>query len=428
MNHSIALVDCNNFYVSCERVFNPKLRNKPVVVLSNNDGCAVARSEEAKALGIRIGEPCFQFKHLARKHNIITCSSNYALYADMSDRIMSILFKFSPSQEIYSIDECFLDFTGFRKNGLTAYAQEICRYIQQQTGLPVCIGIGASKTLAKLANYIAKKNLVFQGVCNFNAMSIREQNKWLHRIKVEKIWGIGKKLSPKLQQIGVYSINDLKNINPRRLDLQFSVSLKKTIYELNNIVCFELEGTTAKKKQITCSRSFGVLITSFKSLEQSIALYVSRAAEKLRRQNSYTGSIHIYICTSPFNKKESCYENSINIPLPEQTDDTLTLIQFSLFGLRKIYHNGYRYQKAGVILSKIVSNKKHQPDLFSKKEGRKKSSSLMAALDQINTLMGKKILIIAAEGITQPWKMRQNNMSPRYTTNWNDLIVVSQLI
>ena len=428
MNRSIALVDCNNFYVSCERVFNPKLRNKPVVVLSNNDGCAVARSEEAKALGIRMGEPCFQFKHLARKHNIITCSSNYALYADMSDRIMSILFKFSPSQEIYSIDECFLDFTGFRKNGLTAYAQEICRYIQQQTGLPVCIGIGASKTLAKLANYIAKKNLAFQGVCNFNAMAIQEQNKWLHKIKVGKIWGIGKQLSPKLQQIGVYNINDLKNINPRILDLKFSISLKKTVYELNNIVCFNLKETTAKKKQITCSRSFGVLITSFKSLEQSIALYVSRAAEKLRRQNSYTKSIHIYICTSPFNKKESCYENSITIPLPEQTDNTLTLIQFSLFGLRKIYRNGYKYQKAGIILSKIVSSKKHQPDLFSKKEERRKSNNLMAALDQINTLMGKKILIIAAEGITQPWKMRQNNMSPRYTTNWNDLIVANQFI
>lgn len=189
-----------------------------------------------------------------------------------------------------------------------------------------------------------------------------------------------------------------------------------------------MEGTTAKKKQITCSRSFSVLITNFKSLEQSIALYVTRAAEKLRRQNSYTGSIHIYICTSPFNKKESCYENSITIPLPEQTDNTLTLIQFSLFGLHKIYRNGYKYQKAGIILSKIVSNKKYQPDLFSKKEGRRKSNNLMAVLDQINTLMGKRTLIIAAEGITQPWKMRQNNMSPRYTTNWNDLIVANQLI
>ena len=428
MNRSIALVDCNNFYVSCERVFNPKLKNKPVVVLSNNDGCAVARSEEAKALGVKMGEPWFQFKRLAEKHNIIICSSNYALYADMSDRVMSVLSKFSPNQEIYSIDECFLDLTGFCKDDLATYAKKICRCIQQQTGVPVCIGIGASKTLAKLANYIAKKNLAFQGVCNFNAMVIQEQNKWLHKIKIEKIWGIGKQLLPKLQQIGIYNINDLKNINPRILDLKFSISLKRTIYELNNIVCFKLEGTTTKKKQITCSRSFGLLITSFKSLEQSIALYVTRAAEKLRRQNSYTRSIHIYICTSPFNKKESYYENSITIPLPEQTDNTLTLIQFSLFGLRKIYRNGYKYQKAGVILSKIVSSKKYQPDLFSKKEKRRKSNNLMATLDQINTLMGKKILIIAAEGITQPWKMRQNNMSPRYTTNWNDLIVANQLI
>ncbi len=428
MNRSIALVDCNNFYVSCERVFNPKLKNKSVVVLSNNDGCAVARSEEVKALGVRMGEPWFQFKHLAKKHNIITCSSNYALYADMSDRVMSILSKFSPNQEIYSIDECFLDFTGFCEDDLTNYAQKICRCIQQQTGLPVCIGIGTSKTLAKLANHIAKKNLSFQGVCNFNAMAIQEQDKWLHKIKVGKVWGVGKKIAPKLQQIGIYKIGDLKNINPSILNLQFSVSLKKTIYELNNIVCFELEETTAQKKQITCSRSFGVLITSFKSLEQSMALYVSRAAEKLRRQNLYTGSIHIYICTSPFNKKESCYENSVTIPLPEQTDNTLKLIQLSSFGLRKIYRNGYKYQKAGVILSKLVSSKERQPDLFSKKDGRKKSDSLMAALDQINELMGKKILIIAAEGITQPWKMRQSNMSPKYTTNWNDLIVASQFI
>jgi DNA polymerase V len=259
-------------------------------------------------------------------------------------------------------------------------------------------------------------------------MPIQEQNKWLHKIKVAKVWGIGTHLAPKLQQIGIYNIDDLKNINPSILDLQFSVSLKKNIYELNNIVCFKLEEATTKKKQITCSRSFGLLITSFKSLEQSIALYVSRAAEKLRRQNSYTGSIHIYICTSPFNKKESCYENSVTIPLPEQTDNTLTLIQFSSFGLRKIYRNGYKYQKAGVILSKIVSSKERQSDLFSKKDKQKKSDSLMAALAQITALMGKKVLIIAAEVITQSWKMRQNNMSPRYTTNWNDLIVASQFI
>jgi len=426
MNRSIVLVDCNNFYVSCERVFNPKLKNKPVVVLSNNDGCAVARSEEAKVLGVGMGEPWFQFKDLVKKHNIITCSSNYALYADMSDRVISILSEFSPNQEIYSIDECFLDLTGFCRDDLTNYTQKICSCIQQQTGLPVCIGIGASKTLAKLANHIAKKNSSFQSICNFNTMTVQEQNKWLHKIKVRKVWGIGKQFAPKLRQIGIYNASDLKHANPRILNLQFSIPLKKTIYELNNIVCFELEETTTPKKQIICSRSFRVLITSFKNLEQSIILYVSHAAEKLRRQNSYTRSIYIYIRTSPFNKKESCYANSISIPLPEQTNNTLILIRFASFGLRKIYRNGYKYQKAGVLLSKIVSGKEYQPDLFSKKEEQEKSDNLMIVLDQINTLMGKKMLAVAAEDITpQPWKMRQSNRSPGYTTSWNDLMVVN---
>jgi DNA polymerase V len=428
MNRSIALVDCNNFYVSCERVFNPKLKNKPVVVLSNNDGCAVARSEEVKALDVEMGEPWFQFKDLVKKYNIITCSSNYALYADMSDRVMNILSEFSSNQEIYSIDECFLDLTGFCKDGLTVYAQKIRRCIQQQTGLPVCIGIGTSKTLAKLANHIAKKNSLFQGICNFNAMTVQEQNKWLHKIKVGEIWGIGKQLAPKLRQIGIYNVSDLKHADPEILSLQFSVSLKRTVYELNNIACFELEETTTPKKQIICSRSFSVLITDFKNLEQSVTLYVSRAAAKLRRQKSYTGSIHIYIRTSPFNKKESCYANSVTIPLPEQTDNTLILIRFASFGLRKIYRSGYKYQKAGVLLSKIVSGKEYQPDLFSKKKVQGKSDSLMIVLDQINTLMGKKMLTVAAEGITQPWKMRQSNRSPGYTTNWNDLIVVNRSI
>ena len=428
MIRSIALVDCNNFYVSCERVFNPKLKDKPVVVLSNNDGCAIARSEEVKALGVRMGEPWFQFKDLVKKYNIITCSSNYALYADMSDRVMNILSEFSSNQEIYSIDECFLDLTEFHKDGLTNYAQKIRRCIQQQTGLPICIGIGTSKTLAKLANHIAKKNLPFQGICNFNSMTVRKQNKWLHKIEIEKIWGIGKQLTPKLQQIGIYSASDLKHANPEILSLKFSISLKKTIYELNNIACIELEEITTKKKQIIYSRSFRILITNFKNLEKSIILYISRAAEKLRQQNSYTGSIHIYIRTSPFNKREASYANSVTISLPEQTNNTLTLIKFASFGLRKIYRDGYKYQKAGVLLSKIVSGKEYQLSLFSKKKRQVKSDNLMIVLDQINTLMGKKILTVAAEGITQPWEMKQNNKSPEYTTNWNDLIVVNQFI
>lgn len=425
MSLSIALVDCNNFYVSCERAFNPKLKDKPVVVLSNNDGCAVARSEEAKILGVGMGEPWFRFRDIAKKHNIIIYSSNYALYADMSDRVMSILSEFSPNQEIYSIDECFLDLTGFCRDDLTNYAKKIRKCIQRQTGLPVCIGIGTSKTLAKLANYIAKKNSPFQGICNFNTMTTRERNKWLHKIEVGETWGIGKQLKLKLQRAGIYNVFDLKHANPEILGLQLSVSVKKTIYELNNMACIELKKTTVPKRQIIYSRSFSVLITSFKDLEQSITLYVSRAAEKLRRQNSYTGLIRIYIRTSPFNKKEFFYANSMSVTLPEQTDNTLTLIRFALFGLHKIYRSGYKYQKAGILLSKIASGKEYQPDLFSKKKRQKKLDSLMIVLDQANTLMGKKILTVAAEGTTQPWRTRQNNRSARYTTSWNDLVIVN---
>ena len=424
MNRSIALVDCNNFYVSCERVFNPKLKDKPVVVLSNNDGCVVARSNEAKTLGVKMGQPWFQLRDLAREYGIIAYSSNYALYADMSNRVIDILSKFSPNKEVYSIDECFLDFTGSCRYNLTSYVQRIRKCIRQQTGLPVCIGIGASKTLAKIANHIAKKNSRFQGVCNLNVMATQEQNRWLHNIKIEKVWGIGKQLAPKLRQIHIYNALDLKRADPEMLNLRFSVSLKKTVHELNNVICIELEEVTTPKKQIICSRSFGAPITKLENLKQSIALYVSCAAEKLRQQNSHAGSIHIYICTSPFNKKKHCYSNNMTIPLSEQTDDTLILIRIALWGLHKIYHSGYKYQKAGIILSKLVSNKERQLDLFDKK-AQKKSANLMIVLDQVNMLMGRKVLATAAEGTTQPWKMKQGNRSPRYTTSWNDLIVAN---
>tara|TARA_B100000686_G_C16684203_1_gene913727 strand:- start:414 stop:1439 length:1026 start_codon:yes stop_codon:yes gene_type:complete len=341
---------------------------------------------------------------------------------------MSILSQFSHSQEIYSIDECFLDFTGSCRNSLTTYAQKIYKCIQQQTGLPVCIGIGSSKTLAKLANHIAKKNPSFQNVCNFNAMKLQEQNKWLNRINTKNVWGVGKQLALKLQKTNIHTTLDLKNLYLRTINSQSSVYLRRIIYELNNIVCFELKKAAEPKKKIICSRSFSKRITDFKELEQSITLYVSHAAEKLRQQNSYAGSIHIYISTSLFNKKEPCYTNNIIIPLPEQTDNTLVLTQFASLGLRKIYCNGYKYQKAGILLSKIIPRKEYQPGLFNKKEKRKNSDNLMKILDQINTKMGKKILVVASEGITQPWKMKQNNKSPRYTTNWHDLIVANKFV
>lgn len=422
MTRSIALVDCNNFYVSCERVFNPKLEHKPVVVLSNNDGCAVARSHEVKALGVQMGQPWFQLKDLARQHGIVALSSNYALYADMSNRVMSILSEFSPEQEVYSIDESFLDLTGFHGRSLTKHGQEIRHRVRQWTGLPVCVGIGATKTLAKLANHIAKKNQQFDGVCDLNAMTPQEQDQWLSRIEVGEVWGVGRRLAPQLQAIGISAVLDLKRANPAVLSSRFSVVMEKTIRELNGTVCIELEEIIRPKKQIISSRSFGVPVTDLESLEQAVSLYVSRAAEKLRRQESFAGTVHVYIRTSPFNETEPHYSNSMTIPLPEQTDDAMQLTRVALWGLRRIYRGGYKYQKAGVMLSEIVNQEGRQTDLFaSPRHG--KPSKVMAIMDQINNLMGRETIKLAAQGFRQPWKMKQGNKSPAYTTCWDELPV-----
>jgi DNA polymerase V len=425
MTRSIALVDCNNFYVSCERVFNPGLEGRPVVVLSNNDGCAVARSNEVKALGVKMGAPWFQLKDLARRHGIVAYSSNYALYADMSNRVMSILSTFSPDQEVYSIDECFLDLSGFRRRNLTDYGQKIRQRIRQWTGLPVCVGVGASKTLAKLANHIAKKNPQFGGVCDLDAMSPQQQDAWLGRIEVGEVWGIGRQLAPKLQQIGIRSVLDLKRSDPATLNARFSVLMEKTIRELNGVVCIELEEISAPRQQIISSRSFGVPVTDLESLQQSVTLHVSRAAEKLRRQHAYAGSIHVYIRTSPFNENEPRYANGMTIALPQQSDDTMLLTRAALWGLRRIYRSGYRYQKAGVMLSELVAQQGRQSDLFASEAAQGKSNRLMAVLDQVNALMGRQTLKLAAEGFSQPWKMKQGNRSPGYTTCWDDLVVVA---
>ncbi len=426
-NRSIALIDVNNFYVSCERVFNPKLEDKPVVVLSNNDGCAVARSNEVKALGVKMGQPWFQLKDLAKKHGIIAYSSNYTLYADMSNRVMSILAVFSPNQEIYSIDECFLDLTGFRKQNQILYGQHIRQRIKQWTGLPVCVGIGSTKTLAKLANHIAKKNPEFNGVCDLSAMSSQQQDEWFRKIEVGEIWGIGRRLAPKLHEIGIKTVLDLKTASPSQLRARFSVVMEKTIREINGTACIELEEINPPKKQIVSSRSFGIPVSDLASLEESVSLYISRAAEKLRRQQSYAGSVHVNIRTSPFNEKEPFYANSMTISLPRQTDDTRLLTKVALWGLRRIYRSGYRYQKAGVMLSELVPRQYRQLDLFgSVSAADNQSSKLMSVMDQINARMGRGTLKLASEGYKQPWRMKQGNKSPNYTTNWDELICVTK--
>lgn len=421
---SIALIDVNNFYVSCERVFNPKLNNKPVVVLSNNDGCAVARSNEVKALGVAMGAPWFKLKDLAKQHGIIGLSSNYALYADMSNRVMSILREYSPDQEVYSIDESFLDLTGFQSRDLTRYSQHMRKRIFKWTGLPVCVGIGPTKTLAKLANHCAKKRTLFNGVCNFNIMDNHALDALFSEIEVGEIWGVGRKLAPKLEALGFKSVLDLKRANPERLRQQFSVVMEKTIRELNGTVCIELEEIAPAKKQILSSRSFGQPVRDYSSLAESITLYMSRAAEKLRKQRSFAYSVYVYIRTSPFRPDDPFYSNGMTIPLSSPTDDTRQLVNVALWGLKQIYKANYNYAKAGVMLSELVPAQGLQTDLFSSVQVNPKSSALMSTIDNINKKMGKEAIKLASEGFMRPWKMKQGNKSPSYTTNWSDIPIV----
>ena len=424
MMRSIALIDVNNFYVSCERVFNPALIGVPVVVLSNNDGCAVARSNEVKALGVPMGAPWFKYKDLSKQHGIVALSSNYALYADMSNRVMDVLKAYSPDQEVYSIDESFLDLTEFAKRDLVRYGQHMRKRILKWTGLPVCVGIGSTKTLAKLANHCAKKRPSFNSVCNFNTMLTEELDLILGELSVSEIWGVGRKLAPKLESLGYKTVLDLKRANPEALRQQFSVVMQKTIHELNNVVCIEIEEISPPKKQIVSSRSFGVKVEDFNSLAESITLYVSRAAEKLRRQHSFAGSLYVFIRTSAFKPEDPFYSNGMTIAMPSPTDDTRQLVNVALWGLKKIYKSNFKYAKAGIMLSELVPAEGVQIDLFSQSQGSLKSDELMATMDRINQKMGKASIKLASEGFNKPWKMKQDSKSPCYTTKWEEIPAV----
>ncbi|MEO6423421.1 MAG: Y-family DNA polymerase, partial [Candidatus Nitrotoga sp.] len=303
---TIALVDVNNFYVSAERVFNPRLEGVPVVVLSNNDGCVVARSAEVKALGIPMGEPWFKLKNMARKHGIIALSSNYALYADMSNRVMSVLSDFSPRQEVYSIDECFLDMEGMAGNQ-TRYSQSMRQRIKQWIGVPVCVGVASTKTLAKLANHVAKKRPQYESVCNFGDMPSAELDTILASIEVGEVWGIGCKLNSHLQQGGIHNVQQLRDFDVTRLRKRFGVVMERTVRELRGESCLEMVDVAPAKQQIISSRSFGHYVTELSELEEAVSTYMSRAAEKLRCQNSVAATVYVHIRTNPHKEGEPQY-------------------------------------------------------------------------------------------------------------------------
>ena len=424
--HTIALVDVNNFYVSCERVFNPKLRDRPVVVLSNNDGCIISRSAEAKALGIPMGAPWFKVRKYAEQEGVYAYSSNYALYADMSNRVMSVLRQFSPTQEIYSIDESFLDFSDFVRRDLTAYAQQLRQTVLQSTGLPVCVGMASSKTLAKLANHCAKQQSGLAGVCNFNSLTPGALDDTLRQIEVGHVWGIGRNLHRQLQQNGLLSAYDLKISNPAAMRQKFNVVMEKTIRELNGIACLGLEQMRGPQQQILSTRSFGQPVRDLQSLEEAVTLYTTRAGEKLRKQQLHAGSVYVYIRTSPFREAHQQYDNSVRLPLTVPTNNTLQLVQVALLGLRQLYRPGYDYMKAGISLGELVTAEAQQQDLFQTSINQEKTGRLMHALDSINRKMGRATLKLASEGVQdrQPWRMKQERRSPGYTTRWEDLLQV----
>jgi DNA polymerase V len=422
-NQLFALVDVNNFYVSCERVFAPKLEDVPMVVLSNNDGCAVARSAEVKALGVKMGTPWFQIKDLAKRHGIQAYSSNYTLYGDMSSRVVEVLRKFTPNLEVYSIDESFLQIETVLKQYVdpTSLGQIIQQDVKDTTGLPVCVGIGASKTLAKLANHLAKKHPQFAGVCDISSMPKEALYQWMAETAVGEVWGIGGKTAKKLKELKINSIFDLVQVSPQDMRQQFGVVIERICYELRSVSCLQLEEVAPAKQQIISSRSFGKPVTSMEELAASVATHAARGAEKLRSQNSVTGALTIFVQTNPHKPFEPQHHQSITVVLGDPSDNTSTLTSAALKGLTQIYKTCFKYKKAGVILNLLADKPTMQHSLFDEMEVKGKSAGLMKAMDSINSRFGNAAIKTAAAGTKQDWQMRSGNRSPNYTTQWDEL-------
>lgn len=418
-----ALVDCNNFYASCEKLFRPDLKHRPVVVLSNNDGCVVARSREAKALGIKMGVPAYQVQDLIRQHGVTAFSSNYALYADLSARVMSILESLAPRVEIYSIDEAFLDLTGVdRLLSLHDFGKQLRETIYQWTGISVCVGMAPTKTLAKLANHAAKHYPATGGVVDLTSPS--RQRKLMALLPVDEVWGIGRRLSKRLKAEGIQTVLDLANAPPKQIRRHYSVVVERTVRELNGESCLELESITPTKKQIVCSRSFGERITEFNPMREAISEYTARAAEKLRQEQRRAKVLTLFLRTNRFNATEPQYTPSLTTELHLPTDDTRDLVAAAVRLLHSAWREGYRYMKAGVMLSDFYEPGAFQPSLFEEYHSHPNAEALMSVLDSINH-SGKGRVFFAVQGTKKDWKMKRECLSPAYTTSWKDLPWVS---
>tara|TARA_Y100000590_G_scaffold288092_1_gene324379 strand:- start:2443 stop:3723 length:1281 start_codon:yes stop_codon:yes gene_type:complete len=415
--NKIALVDCNSFYVSCERLFNPSIIKKPVVVLSNNDGCVISRSMEAKALGIKMGEPYFKVKQIVEKNNVKIFSSNYSLYGDVSRRVMKTLKKFSPQIEIYSIDEAFLNLSLIKDEDLIEYGNEIRKTVLKWTGIPTSIGIATTKTLSKAANHVAKKEK--SGViCLINSKKINEV---LSNINISDVWGVGRQLTKFYVKNGIHTAYHLKNMHNNWIKKNTSVLGSRTAMELKGIACVSLEIHQEKRKNCCVSRSFGRKVTKFQELSESISTHCLNAAEKIRLDNQTAKKITVFIRTSPFQSNKKYYANSRDIDLPIRTNDSIELVKQALTGLRQIYKKGYKYQKAGIILSGLNDIDIYKKNLFSSINEEEKRNKLMKAIDYTNTKYGRHALSIAQAGLKQRWNIRRQYSSRIDTANFNFL-------
>lgn len=419
-----ALCDVNSFYASCETVFRPDLKGRPIACLSNNDGCVIARSAEAKKIGIKMGEPYFKQKELFRRHGVVCFSSNYELYADMSDRVMTTLEEMSPRCEIYSIDEAFCDLTGVRNcRDLTDFGREIRATVLQRTHLTVGVGIAQTKTLAKLANHAAKQwQRQTGGVVDLS--NLERQRKLMAALPVEDVWGIGRRISRKLEAMGIETVLQLADTDIRFIRKHFNVVLERTVRELNGEPCLELEEFAPVKQEIVCSRSFGGRITDYEEMRQAICSYATRAAEKLRGEHQYCRFVSSFIKTSPFALNEPYYGNCSSIKFLTPTQDSRDIIGAATRCLDAIWKEGHRYQKAGVMLGDFFSQGVAQLNLFDDNAPRQNSGRLMEVLDHLNAKNGRGTLYFAGQGIQQQWKMKRDMLSPRYTTRFSDLLTV----
>ncbi|MDV7419096.1 DUF4113 domain-containing protein [Acinetobacter baumannii] len=428
-NKVFFLIDVNNMYVSCERVFDPSLNNKPVIVLSNNDGCAVARSNESKALNIKMGVPLFQIKDIVQQHNVIVLSSNYAMYAEMSRRFHTILASYVTDEEVepYSIDECFVDFSAYEKNfDLEKVGQQMRQQIWKWLGLPVCVGIGRSKTEAKIANHIAKKNPGFNSVCDLVNMDPCNKEYYFAQIDVSEVWGVGRKHSKKLQSMGINTVLDLACAEPREMQKKFSIVMARTIYELQGISCIEIEHTPPSKKQIVASRSFGGRVTELTDLKEAISMYAQDACKRLRDEGLLCGCMIAFVQSNPFDPNVPFYNKSITGSFSEPTDCAVDFVKAATRMLTEIYKEGIKYKKCGVVLTGLEPKSGHTYDLLTDFKQIEKKESLMQAMDGIHSKFGKKKLGVGPCFVPgRNWSMSRDKLSKNPFT-WDELLIISK--